>query len=740
MVKDFLNRFPVAVNPEDLVLPRARLFAAAVRQPTWQEAVRLIETRRSAGAPDEELVIIDVEVERGQIRAVETIHGTERVGVVFHAADDRHPDVLALRDDFPWLSHLTIKEDEIPRGLCLFEESWPELKRDWTPKRFVGQIQHWLSATVAGTLHRDDQSLEPLFAWEGDWIVLPRDLLTTETRPTQLLVERVGSGSRFVLVARAGKGKPSHVAAVIVCGEQQHGLVRRAPQNLKELHEALAATGFDLVGAVRQRLLEYLDSGSQDLLAAKLILLLLVPKTRVAGGKPEEGERWAFATPLSVRDAGVEVGAWALADGQPGRLFRVPDDKNGGNVLTLMLRPVFEFSRAMAAACSGEVPSNQQYLAIGAGALGSQVLINFARSGFGVWTIIDEDLLLPHNLARHALPGDAVGFPKAPSMAVLGNALYEGFARGIVADLLRPRDKEAEVASALTEAAAVLDMAGSIAVSRHLARDAVSGARRIAMFQNPSGTDLVLLAEDAGRRIRLDALEMQYYREVATNDRLQEHLYQAKGSISYAKTCRDVSFTVPQDFVAMLSGIGSHAFKFALASEAAAIRIWHVNPETLAVDSHEVIPAPVREVTSGDWVIVYDELLNERLLALRTAKLPRETGGVLVGSCDVSRHIVYVVDALSSPVDSLEGDGSFVRGAEDLARQVGRLRERTGQNLEYIGEWHSHPDGIAALPSGEDLAAIVSSTREMSEDGLPFVMAIVGEDGPRFCLGEVPHA
>ena len=46
---------------------------------------------------------------------------------------------------------------------------------------------------------------------------------------------------------------------------------------------------------------------------------------------------------------------------------------------------------------------------MGAGALGSQVIITLARSGFGNWTIVDEDDLLPHNLARHALNGFYVG-------------------------------------------------------------------------------------------------------------------------------------------------------------------------------------------------------------------------------------------------------------------------------------------------------------------------------------------
>ena len=37
-------------------------------------------------------------------------------------------------------------------------------------------------------------------------------------------------------------------------------------------------------------------------------------------------------------------------------------------------------------------------VAIGVGALGSQVLTNLVRSGYGRWTLVDEDVLHPHNL------------------------------------------------------------------------------------------------------------------------------------------------------------------------------------------------------------------------------------------------------------------------------------------------------------------------------------------------------
>ncbi len=49
--------------------------------------------------------------------------------------------------------------------------------------------------------------------------------------------------------------------------------------------------------------------------------------------------------------------------------------------------------------------------------------------------------------------------------------------------------------------------------------------RRISIFLNPSGQDLIfLLAQDTKRNHRLDFLEMEYYRFLYKNEKLHDHL------------------------------------------------------------------------------------------------------------------------------------------------------------------------------------------------------------------------
>ena len=177
---------------------------------------------------------------------------------------------------------------------------------------------------------------------------------------------------------------------------------------------------------------------------------------------------------------------------------------------------------------------------IGLGALGSQLFMNLWRSGFGRWILIDRDLHLPHNDARHAMV-NGVGEFKAGAMSNLAAAIFpEHKPAHIVADVVTPRDLARAVESAISESVAVIDCTASVAVGRHLAR-AYEGPRRVSVFLNPSATDLVLLAESRDRSIRLDQLEMMYYRALLEDKRLEGHLLRGDAPVRYSNACRDLS-------------------------------------------------------------------------------------------------------------------------------------------------------------------------------------------------------
>ena len=66
------------------------------------------------------------------------------------------------------------------------------------------------------------------------------------------------------------------------------------------------------------------------------------------------------------------------------------------------------------------------------------------------------------------------------------------------------------------------------------------------------------------------------------------------------------------------------------------IRIWQADPETLAVSHTEVLATAVKRERLGDWTLLLDDHVLARLTELRAAKLPNETGGVLIGAYDLA--------------------------------------------------------------------------------------------------------
>ena len=62
------------------------------------------------------------------------------------------------------------------------------------------------------------------------------------------------------------------------------------------------------------------------------------------------------------------------------------------------------------------------------------------------------------------------------------------------------------------------------------------------------------------------------------------------------------------------------------------------------------------------------------------------------------------------------------------------MAQETDGMLEYIGEWHSHPNGADTRPSTDDVQVFTWLTEKMALDGLPALMMIVGEKGRVSCF------
>jgi integrative and conjugative element protein (TIGR02256 family) len=735
-----------AISPERLAVPRARQLASFLSS----EAV-LYSELRSAFRMDgnREAVVFDVEAEVGQSPLADILP-RERVAAVFDPADDHFPEVLALRANFPHVPHLNLRLEEFPRSLCLYEQSWQEVRVRWTAASFVERIREWLSRTSEGRLHTEDQPLEPLLIGPVEQLVIPSDLFVSPQSAEKLIVYRHGADPRGGVYTARRPGAvpatlpyalPQFVSTAFSCQPREHGIIRVQPRTIAELHNLVAEAGLDLVASLKERIASW--QSDRQILSSLLIIIVFFPKTRNLNSAVEAIETWAFITARQVADIGISLGIFGSHNGVVVPVIGVAAAADstiqsmGNDIPISVLNPTPALSRGVAARLNGlQFEKATAITAIGIGALGSQLIPLLVRSGYGKWTLIDDDVLLPHNVARHELTADAVGFRKAEATSMWLNTILEerDVARSISANVLTPGEKADEVDSVLRESEIIVDLSASLAVSRALATAERWPGRRISLFLNPSGSDLVLLAEDIKRNLTLDFLEMVYYREVVRNSQLALHLHNPSGPIRYAQSCRDLTRVVPGELVAMHAAIGSRALRDAIDNDDPSIRIWLAAPD-LSVSSISIsCPEPLR-IPCGEWTLISDDYVLAKISSMRAGRLPNETGGVLIGHFDVERRAVYVVDALGSPPDSKEWPTVYIRGAEGLSDAVTDIQRRTGTMLQYVGEWHSHPDGYSCAPSSDDKRAFAWLVGLMEMDGYPGLMLIAGGDAHAWYLG-----
>jgi hypothetical protein len=699
---------------------------------------------------DHDVVVFDVAVEVGQITA-HPIKRFERIAARFDHADQSIPEALALRDDFPLVPHLNLRVNPLPRSLCLYDQSYHELRRQWAAPRFVERIRTWLALTAKGKLHATDQPLEPLLWGTTGHIVLPWNVLSADfdsAKPLGVTATSIDKHDLFLMVQDEAsiadeQTRLPYVVLVLTCTPQTHGVIQARPASLDTLAQFAADAGMNLLEELRdsiRTLKEQIDGdrvAEQKFLDASLLLLLRLPKKRHADGPVEATDLCAFLTGTSICDVGTDIGLWTLIDKNIGWEPKPAADRTGKNAPLDLLDPIFTLSRTTASAINGlPVSANDRSIAcVGAGAIGSQVILNLARTGFGRWSIIDNDRLFPHNLARHALHEYAVGHHKATCVARIANDLTDGDEAffPIVADVLNPKDKKDALSAAFASADAVLDTSASVAVARHLSDNLDASCRRVSVFVNPTGRDLVVIAEDAARRHRLASLEMQYYRALITNTDLAGHFAPTNERHRYGQSCRDVSSSIPQDAMALHAAISSRALRTILGQDDAKVAVWR-SDDTLAVTRVEIPVSATTQVAMGEWTVRWDEHFLRRLHELRDTKLPNETGGVLIGSFDLERQIVYLVDTISSPPDSEEWPMLYIRGARGMKPKVESIMDTTDGALQYVGEWHSHPAGTTTSPSKNDLQVFAWLTERMDADGLPAIMMIVGDTDRVSCF------
>lgn len=657
------------------------------------------------------------------------IRKKERIGIEFSKSDSNLPKIWALRKSFPLIPHINLEINEYPRSLCLYDVSYDELKINWTGFRLIERIREWLKLSALGNLHQNDQPLEPLLIANEGNIILPIGLKNGD-KLNVYCTSQEPNGSINLIATKNNYPFLTHhpVHFEVILGQpQNHGVIRHIPRNILELSNFLLSAGIDL-----KDYLSKLVSTQKDIdadLNNKIIFIFYLPKKRNEEDTVYSWDAYGVYVFDTIAELGLKLGILEKFGSQLVKLFNVgkASDSVFEELKVGILKPHFEFNKEMARRLNGRKETDDpKIVAIGLGAIGSEIFMNCIRAGYGKWVLIDDDIFLPHNMARHALGYFDVGIQKVERLEHKANQILgENASKAIVANIIKDNSNET-ISAAFDDADIILDMTASTAATKSIAKINKTKARIVSIFLNPSGSDLVVLAEDILKANKIASIEVQYYRALLYLDGFEKHLHKEQEPIRYSTSCRDLSSTISQDDIAHHSAIASKFIKRLNSKKNASICIWTSDDSCITTDRVDVKVFDTVEIAIGDWTVIYDKWLIEKIYSARSKKLPNETGGILIGCHNMEEKKVYAVDTILSPGDSIEYPTAYIRGIKDVRSNLDIIENRTAGALSYIGEWHSHPEGCSSKPSQDDRTLFKWLKKHMEDENLPPLMLIAG--------------
>lgn len=672
------------------------------------------------------MAVFDVEVSLPS-RAQNDVSATgvrrlETVYLVFTPEFPMRAPTPRLRTDFPSnFAHINPHRRGNLVPPCIFEGDLTELMHRFGIEKILDQLLDWLKKAAAGQLldlqqgweatrrgspdtsiEFDADALALSLPHNGSILALPSKMFQVGTsrhlslgapgeEPGSFSLARVqtteawaGTTPVFLACAPWANGQPR------VCSEYSADTVVDVP-TLLERAESLGISGEALRGSLESAIFRSM------MFAAG------------AGNWPWPGD-FCLGVVLAAHRPVHLIGSHRSVEFVP-YLVRVARQPHRPELRDATVEPAYQIHRIsprLLAATSGYADADIQQMVtiVGCGSVGSKLALHLGRAGFGAQTLVDEESVSPHNLARHALL-DASSWNKAEqtrkALSGLGHQGARAVARDIVPMLLAAdgevmREVVQPATKLFVDTTASLKVAAAVAKTAHL-----DGQVRVARaFLIGGGRVAVVLLEGPQRAARVDDLYAHLYALCRQNVQLRSAIggdAAEPTEVFVGDNCRSLTLSMPDSVLSR--GTASIATKVQewLASgfpQGAQLHAGVALDDGLGMQwqSHEV-PATQVLAANGDggWTVRVSGTVAAGVAADSRHWTPRETGGALLGHVDVLSRTIYISDLVDAPEDSERYPERFVLGTRGLKAALRQAHADSVGYLHYVGTWHSHPMG-----------------------------------------------
>jgi len=335
---------------------------------------------------------------------------------------------------------------------------------------------------------------------------------------------------------------------------------------------------------------------------------------------------------------------------------------------------------------------------IGCGAVGSNVSMMLAKMGIVEQHLIDNDILLPHNLVRHyANNGHTIGMQKVLYQKMTIESIYN--TGKIQVDYKNVIDINPEDISA----DAIIDCSASEIVFDWLCNQPHFTKKIMRTELAYNGKMGITLVESTLRKNSIGDLRTYLWYRAVENDLISDWLRAENenedvllSQLHIGMGCSSDTMILDNATIWNHTSILPNILLQNYSCETGKVVINYFDKEDITqnkifsfdVESFVELSGP------NDFKIrVYEPILKKVTSFLADKE---ENAGIWIGSVNHKTNTIYIVDTFM-PQDNKRSNSEVIRGSAGVAEFVINVEQRCNSYVGYLGEWHTHPRASSCM-------------------------------------------
>lgn len=664
------------------------------------------------------------------------VMATERVSFFLPSDYPLNPPTIRLRPDFPAQRfHYTFGSEEVGPMPCLTAEPLADFFHSQGLGALCGQLQEWLRKAAKNQLANEADGWEPNPIHRPHFLVLdsgngpPLAPVNTEDYPKYFyagIQNRENSTLSFALklgdaVAPQDLSKclPDNIAIHIGANERSGTyagvLSSISDMSLSQLYllcEKVGASQEDLETSIASVLMRNVGEGRREGTAEiiRVPIALDVRRPFRITGSEVDIERFYFCLEYPSRHS------LEYLTSRPDAIICAFGINYGSSNLAIRRR------------LSG-IQRERRFSLGGAGSLGSAVGASLARSGWTCSAVIDPDICLPHNTARHAFFWDSEAYPPkklvgATCLSMLGSAplMMSDVVHYDTSDLPEPDHFVIHTTASPIVLEASVDGHELRGSSRLIDSELYLGGRlSLATCEGPNGNPSCL------------DMKAEAFAQVARLPHIGADILEQSGGFEHVLVgggCGTTTMVMSDARLKACAGqIAEEVLRWGERFDADEFQesghgcVFAPMPRGIGTFRRKFSAGPFTLVTcvNSDWTVRLSPNLIRIMDEQRAQAGAVETGGYLVGRVNERRKEITCVLSLPPPPDSRATATKFVLGIDGAKKALEAVFVESGGYLIDVGTWHTHL--VEAPPSPTD-KALTQELARTPERSLPSVMLV----------------